>query len=60
MKKSTEFGGDDLVPANVQPKPADALSPSERLRLTYLTGQDTDSRAKTDGRRAWTGQAPKQ
>lgn len=55
----TEFGGDDRVPANVQPKPFSALTASEKLRLTYLTGQDNNSRAPRDGGRAWTGQKPK-
>lgn len=53
----TEFGGKENVPANVQPKHTDALTPSEKLRLVYLTGQDEDSRAPRDGGRAWTGQS---
>lgn len=54
---ATEFGGEDNVPANVQPKNPAALTPSEMLRLTYLTGQTTNPRAPRDGGRAWTGQS---
>lgn len=54
--KDSEFGGKDTVPANVQPKDPRALSASEQLRLTYLTGQPKNSRAPRDGGRAWTGQ----
>lgn len=53
----TEWGGDENVPANVQPKDPRALTPSEKLRLTYLTGQSENPKAKKDGQRAWTGQS---
>jgi hypothetical protein len=58
MRPRTEFGGDDKVPANVQPKPSSALTASEKLRLTYLTGQSENAYAPRDGGRAWNGEAP--
>ena len=52
----TEWGGDHVTPNNVQPKPSSALSASEKLRLTYLTGQPENALAALDGGRSWTGQ----
>lgn len=38
----SEFGG-KIGKNTVYPKPADALSSSDKLRLIYLTGQEEDS-----------------
>jgi len=69
----SEYGGvqyrSRVVNNTVQPKPADALSTAERLRLGYLTGVENDSMSyedrrqmvglrRADGRASWyvTGQ----
>lgn len=53
----TEFGGDSPSQSTVQPKGKDALTASEKLRLIYLTGQESDSSKPVD-RRAWRGELP--
>lgn len=54
MQRS-EFGGDETTIANVQPKDDKALTASERLRLSYLTGHPEDPLAPRNSR-AWTGE----
>ena len=50
QKTGSEYGGVERTTATVQPKPADAISTSEKLRLFYLTGQMTDTEALEDHR----------
>lgn len=45
----SEYGG-RVGPNTVQPKPPDALSSGEKLRLFYLTGQEEDTHAPRDPR----------
>lgn len=44
----TEYEGGGVMPNTVFPKGTDALTPADKLRLGYLTGQETDSRASLD------------
>lgn len=44
----SEFEGGGLMPNTVFPKGPDALTPSDKLRLDSITGQDEDSRAPVD------------
>lgn len=46
--KPSEYGGNDSTPAGLQPKGADALTSSEKLRLIYRTGQELDTTASVD------------
>lgn len=49
-KTETEYAGTVPTTNTVQPKESDALSPSEKLRLSYLTGQTEDTEApRKDG-----------
>lgn len=49
-KTETEYAGTVPTTNTVQPKESDALKPSERLRLSYLTGQEVDTEApRKDG-----------
>lgn len=66
----SEYGGVEETTTGVQPKPEDALSNTERLRLVYLTGQEDDPEAlidrrammglSTEGRPHWLGGTGKQ
>jgi len=51
--EGSEFGGVENTTATIQPKPPEALTPGERLRLLSLTGQDTDTEALLDRRAMW-------
>lgn len=44
----TEYEGGGVMPNTVFPKGNDALTPADKLRLGYLTGQEEDSRASLD------------
>lgn len=44
----SEYEGGGLMPNTVFPKGNDALTPSDKLRLQSLTGQEEDSRAPLD------------
>lgn len=46
----SEFGGVEETRATVQPKAAEALSPGERLRLGYLTGNEQYAESLEDRR----------
>lgn len=48
MSDRTEYQGGGVMPNTIFPKGNDALTPSDKLRLGYITGQDTDSRAQPD------------
>ena len=44
----SEYEGGGVMPNTVFPKGNDALTPADKLRLGYLTGQEEDSRASLD------------
>lgn len=44
----SEYEGGGVMPNTVFPKEADALTPSDKLRLQSITGQEVDSRAAPD------------
>lgn len=46
----SEYGGVETTSATIQPKDPEALDNGERLRLFYLTGQETDTEAIEDHR----------
>jgi hypothetical protein len=48
MSDRTEYQGGGVLPNTIFPKGNDALTPSDKLRLGYITGQDEDSRATPD------------
>lgn len=48
MDDRSEYDGGGVMPNTVYPKGNDALTPSDKLRLGYITGQEEDSRAKSD------------
>lgn len=45
VEDHSEFEGGGVMPNTVFPMGTEALTPSDKLRLQSLTGQDTDSRA---------------
>ena len=47
-KTETEYKGTVPTSNTVTPQPAKLLSPSEKLRLGYLTGQEDDTEAPRD------------
>lgn len=44
----SEYEGGGVMPNSVFPKGVEALTASDKLRLGYITGQETDSRATPD------------
>lgn len=48
VESHTEYGGGGVMPNTVFPKGNEALTPSDKLRLQSLTGQEEDSRAPLD------------
>lgn len=48
VEDRSEFEGGGLMPNTVFPKGTEALTPSDKLRLQSITGQETDSRAQVD------------
>ena len=46
----SEYGGVDRTKATIQPQSAEALTAGDRLRLGYLTGQETDTESLEDRR----------
>lgn len=44
----SEYDGGGVMPNTVYPKGSDALTPSDKLRLQSITGQEEDSRAAPD------------
>lgn len=48
LNDRSEFEGGGVMPNTVFPKGSEALTPSDKLRLQSLTGQETDSRAPLD------------
>lgn len=48
LEERSEFEGGGVMPNTVFPKGPSALTPSDKLRLQSLTGQETDSRAPVD------------
>lgn len=50
----SEYGGVEDTTTGIQPKKPESLTNTEKLRLAYLTGQDTDTEALID-RRAMMG-----
>lgn len=48
LENHSEFEGGGVMPNTVFPKGADALTPSDKLRLQSITGQELDSRAPVD------------
>lgn len=44
----SEYDGGGVMPNTVYPKGNDALTPSDKLRLQSITGQEEDSRAPVD------------
>ena len=53
----SEYGGVETTKATIQPQSADALTAGDRLRLGYLTGQETDTESIED-RRQFLGLRP--
>jgi hypothetical protein len=47
-KSYSEYDGDGVMPNTVYPVGSDALTPSDKLRLQSITGQEEDSRAPVD------------
>lgn len=56
--QGSEYGGVDDAPATVQPKPALAVSPGEKLRLGYLTGDETNKPTSIEDHRQFWGLLP--
>lgn len=48
VEEVSEYDGGGVMPNTVYPKGNDALTPSDKLRLQSLTGQEEDSRAPVD------------
>lgn len=48
VESYSEFDGGGPMPNTVYPKGAEALTPSDKLRLQSITGQDEDPRAPVD------------
>lgn len=48
FENPSEFDGNGVMPNTVYPKGSDALTPSDKLRLQSITGQEEDSRAPVD------------
>lgn len=48
VEDRSEYEGGGVMPNTVHPKGSDALTPSDKLRLQSLTGQEDDSRAPLD------------
>lgn len=48
VESRSEYEGGGVMPNTVFPKGSDALTPADKLRLGYITGQETDSRATPD------------
>lgn len=48
MNERSEYEGGGVMPNTVFPKRSDALTPSDKLRLQSITGQEEDSRAPVD------------
>ena len=48
IEQHSEFEGGGVMPNTVFPKGSDALTPSDKLRLQSITGQESDSRAPVD------------
>ena len=48
VEDRSEFDGGGVMPNTVYPKGSDALTPSDKLRLQSLTGQEEDSKAPLD------------
>lgn len=48
VESYSEYGGGGVMPNTVFPMGSDALTPSDKLRLQSLTGQETDSQAPLD------------
>ena len=44
----SEYDGGGVMPNTVYPKGSDALTPSDKLRLQSITGQETDPQAPVD------------
>jgi hypothetical protein len=49
----TEYGGVEETVSTVQPKPPEAITPGEQLRLFYLTGEPDDAESIEDRRQFW-------
>lgn len=47
-RSRSEFDGGGVMPSTVHPKPEEALTNGDRLRLMSLTGQETDTNASLD------------
>lgn len=53
----SEFGGKRDRPRHgLQPKGSEALTPGEKLRLVYQTGQEQSSDVENDDGSAWRGE----
>ena len=48
LNDRSEYEGGGVMPNTVFPKGPDALTPSDKLRLQSITGQEEDSRAPVD------------
>lgn len=48
LNERSEFEGGGVMPNTVFPKGTEALTPSDKLRLQSITGQEADSRAPVD------------
>lgn len=48
MSDHSEYDGGGVMPNTVYPKGSDALTPSDKLRLQSITGQETDPNAPVD------------
>jgi hypothetical protein len=48
VEQHSEYEGGGVMPNTVFPKGTDALTPSDKLRLQSITGQEEDSRAPAD------------
>lgn len=52
--RGSEYGGTDEAKATIQPKGVDALTAGDKLRLGYLTGDETnDPKSIEDSRQFW-------
>lgn len=50
QRTGSEFGGVARTPNGIQPKPAEALTNGDKLRLGYLTGNDQNAMSLEDRR----------
>ena len=48
VEDHTDYEGGGVMPNTVHPKGSEALTPSDKLRLDAITGQNEDSRAPVD------------